>query len=82
MTEQSGAPGRAHPTGDTARPRLTPLEVKILRLMVQGKSLTQISHEVYISKGVLSRHVQLLMTSLGAIDREELAVKAEQEGLI
>ena len=90
MTEQSESPGRtdgrvppaARPTGDAAHPRLSPLDVEILRRMAQGESLTEISHEVGVSRSLLLRRAQRLMTSLGARDREELAAKAKEKGLI
>jgi DNA-binding NarL/FixJ family response regulator len=70
MTELPEVPGR-----------LSQTDVEILRLLAQGHSLSVISETVYLSRGVLSRRVQMLMTRLGARDRAELATRAEEMGL-
>ncbi|MDN3026434.1 hypothetical protein [Streptomyces sp. S.PB5] len=76
MTERSGA------VEDSAHPPLSPLDVKILRLLAQGYSLREVEGEADTSAGVATRQVERLMTLLGARDRTDLVAKAKERGLV
>ena len=89
MAKHSGAdeadgrvPPSVHPTGNTAYPRVSRLDVDILRFMAEGMALIAIGRHVGISKAGLVWRVERLLTLLGVGDREELVAKAKQEGLI
>ncbi len=90
MAEQPGSTGGtegrvpppARPAGDTAHPRLSLLDVEMLRSMAQGMPLDEISQQVGVSRLSLVRRVERLMALLGVRDRAELVAKAERENLI
>lgn len=68
--------------GDASHPRLSRLDVDILRLLAQGYSFREIEPRAYISASLVYRQVRRLMTLLGARDRADLVAKAQEKGLI
>jgi DNA-binding NarL/FixJ family response regulator len=60
---------------------LTPREVEVLRLLVEGRSNRQIAEELFISGKTASVHVTNLMAKLGVHSRLEAAATARRLGL-
>jgi len=67
---------------DTAVIRsLTPREVEILRLIVEGYTNQQIAEKYYLSPTTVKTHVQNILNKLGVSDRTQAAVLAVRCGL-
>jgi DNA-binding CsgD family transcriptional regulator len=67
-----------------ARPSLaglTPRELEVLRLLVEGRSNRQIAEELFISGKTVSVHVTNLLSKLGVHSRLEAAALARRFGL-
>lgn len=62
--------------------RLTAREFEVLKLIVLGKSNTEIAKELFISVHTVKAHVSSLLDKLFVDDRVQVAVKAVREGLI
>ncbi len=56
--------------------RLTPREIDVLRLLVEGKTNREIAEELVISAGTVKIHVQHIIAKLGVSDRTQAAVRA------
>src|SRR5215218_8290651 len=61
---------------------LTPREVQVLRLVVQGHANRQIAEELEISMSTVKKHVLRICAKLGASDRTQAAVMAMELGLV
>lgn len=61
---------------------LTEREYEVLKLVVEGKSNTQIAHELSISVHTAKAHVSSIMQKMGVQDRVQVAVKAVRESLV
>jgi len=64
------------------RPALTPREAEILRLIAAGKSLPEISKELYLGLTTVKTHVQHLYDKLGVSDRAAAVASAMRRGLL
>ena len=53
--------------------RLTPRERDVLELLVDGHAQADISAELYISEGTVSKHIEHILAKLGAARRAEIA---------
>jgi DNA-binding NarL/FixJ family response regulator len=71
----AGLPGQRSPAG------LTPREVEVLGLLVEGHSNRQIAEELFISAKTASVHVTNLLAKLGVHSRLEAAAVARRLGL-
>jgi DNA-binding CsgD family transcriptional regulator len=60
---------------------LTPREVEVLRLLVEGRSNRQIAEQLFISGKTASVHVTNILAKLGAHSRLEAAAMARRLGL-
>jgi DNA-binding CsgD family transcriptional regulator len=60
---------------------LTPRELEVLRLLVEGRSNRQIAEQLFISGKTASVHVTNLLAKLGAHSRLEAAAMARRLGL-
>ena len=60
---------------------LTPREVEVLRLLVEGRSNRQIAEELFISGKTASVHVTNILAKLGVHSRLEAAATARRLGL-
>ena len=60
---------------------LTPRELEVLRLLVEGRSNRQIAEELFISGKTASVHVTRILAKLGVHSRRDAAVLARQLGL-
>ena len=61
---------------------LTRREFEVLKLVIAGKSNTEIARELIISIHTAKAHVCNIMQKLGVKDRVQAAVKAVREGLV
>ena len=68
-------------TNDT-KTRLTERENEVLKLLVQGKSNTEIAQELIVSVHTAKAHVCSILQKLCVDDRVQAAVKAIKEGLV
>jgi DNA-binding NarL/FixJ family response regulator len=66
------------PRGDGG---LTPRELEVLGLLVEGRSNRQIAEELFISGKTASVHVTRILAKLGVHSRRDAAVLARQLGL-
>lgn len=62
--------------------KLTEREGEVLKLLVQGKSNTQIAQELIVSVHTAKAHVCSILQKLCVDDRVQAAVKAIKEGLV
>jgi DNA-binding NarL/FixJ family response regulator len=60
---------------------LTPRELEVLRLLVEGRSNRQIAEQLFISAKTASVHVTNLLSKLGVHSRLEAAAMARRLGL-
>ncbi|HEX2922876.1 MAG TPA: response regulator transcription factor [Chloroflexota bacterium] len=61
---------------------LTPRELAVLRLLVEGKTNKEIGEQLVISEETSKKHVQRIVSKLGASDRTGAAVAAVRLGLV
>lgn len=61
---------------------LTAREQEVLRLLVDGYTNKAIAHELYIAEETAKKHVQSIISKLGASDRTQAAVRAVRSGLL
>ena len=66
---------------DRALAGLTPREVEVLRLLVEGRSNRQIAERLFISGKTASVHVTNILAKLGVHSRLEAAATARRLGL-
>jgi DNA-binding NarL/FixJ family response regulator len=61
--------------------RLTPRELEVLHLLVEGRSNRQIAEQLFISGKTVSVHVTNILAKLGVHSRLEAAARARELGL-
>lgn len=66
---------------NTKRP-ISTREHEVLRLLISGKSNTEIAKELFISVHTVKAHVSSILEKFEVEDRVQVAVKAVREGLI
>lgn len=69
-------------TGIDVKARLTERENEVLKLLVQGKSNTEIAQELIVSVHTAKAHVCSILQKLCVDDRVQAAVKAIKENII
>ncbi|MCL4534999.1 MAG: response regulator transcription factor [Bacteroidetes bacterium] len=62
--------------------RLTPREREVLALMVEGQTNKEIAASLSVAQDTVKKHVQNIITKLGANDRTDAAVRAIRAGLV
>ena len=74
------------PLGERGQPRLarslTPREVEVLRLVVQGQTNQQIARNLVISVSTVKRHIRHINAKLGVSDRVQAAVRTVELGVL
>lgn len=70
----------AHLTQTQEKPDLTPRQLEILALIVDGKSNADIADDLSISRDTVKTHVRHILDRLATTDRTQAAVKALKEG--
>lgn len=63
-------------------PELSAREIEVLRLIVAGKSNSEIGTTLYITEGTVKTHVKTILKKLGANDRTSAATTALKRGLV
>ena len=61
---------------------LAPRELEVLRLLTTGKTNRQIAEELHLSLPTVEQYLERIIPVLGVSDRDQLAVKAVELGLI
>lgn len=69
-------------SSNETKTKLTERENEVLKLLVQGKSNTQIAQELIVSVHTAKAHVCSILQKLCVDDRVQAAVKAIKEGLV
>jgi DNA-binding NarL/FixJ family response regulator len=64
------------------RDELTPMETKILQLVVAGKANKEIAYDLNISENTVKTHVKNIFEKLGVSDRTSAATLAIKRGLV
>ncbi|BCU79550.1 response regulator transcription factor [Luteolibacter sp. LG18] len=64
------------------RPRLTPRELDVLRLVCRGRSNKEIASAMFVSEETVKTHMRSLFTKLNVHDRAEAVSVSIQRGLI
>jgi DNA-binding NarL/FixJ family response regulator len=67
---------------ERARPVLTGREVEVLRLLVAGKSNSEIGDDLYISPPTVKHHISSILGKLGVENRIQAAVQAVRERIV
>ncbi len=67
---------------DVAAEELTPREVEVLQLLVEGLPNKQIAQRLSISEHTVKFHVDAILGKLGAHSRTEAVTRAARLGLI
>ena len=68
--------------GQDARGQLTERELEVLRLLVKGKSNTEIAKDLIVSVHTAKAHVCSILQKLCVDDRVQAAVKAVKENIV
>jgi DNA-binding NarL/FixJ family response regulator len=77
------ATGVARPAGGTQpAPQLSPRQVEILRLLLQGQSNKVIARRLDIAEGTVKAHLWAVYQALGVASRGQAMFKAHQLGLL
>lgn len=71
-----------NPNNGTQKIQLTEREIEVLRLLVKGKSNTEIAKELIVSVHTAKAHVCSILQKLCVDDRVQAAVKAVREHLV
>ena len=66
----------------SATPDLTPRELDVLRLIVDGKSNREASMVLYVSEETVKSHIKSILSKLGVGDRTSAATMALKRGLV
>lgn len=67
---------------NTLKRPISTREHEVLKLIIAGKSNTEIAKELFISVHTVKAHVSSILEKFGVEDRVQVAVKAVREGLI
>jgi two-component system, NarL family, response regulator LiaR len=80
----SSTSGRSlgHGAGTHPDDSLTPREVELLRLVVEGQTNQQIARNLFISVSTVKRHIRQITAKLEVCDRVQAAVTAVELGLL
>ena len=81
VSRQSFAGVDAH-VGAQSTQGLTEREIQILRLVAQGLSNEEIGAVLYLSAGMIKKHLRMIMQKYGFENRVQIAVFAVRSGLV
>ncbi|PTT63890.1 hypothetical protein DBR22_15080 [Arthrobacter sp. HMWF013] len=74
--------GMLLPAGAPSQHGLSPREIEVLRLIVQGLTNRAIAGELFISERTVHRHVANILDKLGVSSRTEAAARAIGRGIV
>ncbi|NWJ97855.1 MAG: response regulator transcription factor [Chloroflexi bacterium] len=57
-------------------------EIEVLKLVAEGETNRQIGNKLFIAEVTVKKHLQSIISKLGALDRTHAAVKAVRAGLV
>jgi len=80
--ESSGGPTQEANKVANSKLNLSPRELEVLQLMVEGKSNPEIATLLFISPNTVKTHVRGIMNKLSVDDRVQAAVLALRSGLV
>ena len=75
-----GTPVAHH--GPSPRQALSPREIDVLRLLVEGRSDREIADTLFISRRTAAGHVANILAKLDAVSRTDAAVRAVRSGIV
>ncbi len=86
LSQQSNAENNEVPTKQIkahgqSRFSLSERELKVLELIVAGKTNQEIANDLFLSVDTIKSHLKTVMSKLNVDDRTQAAVKAVREGL-
>lgn len=61
---------------------ITPREVEVLKLIVDGRSNADIAYDLTVSMHTVKTHISNILSKLGVNDRTQAAVKAMKENIV
>ena len=61
---------------------LTPRQIEVIQAVAEGKSNKQIAYEMGVSEATVKLHINALLRSVGATNRTQALIRAQQMGLI
>lgn len=64
------------------RSHLSPRELEVVKLMIQGKRNREIARHLAITEGTVKIHVSNVLAKLGVTDRTEAVTQALQRGIV
>src|SRR5215212_7792215 len=76
------APAAQAESADAPPEELTPREVEVLKLLIEGQTNPQIAQALSISRATAKVHVEHIIHKLGVSDRTQAAVRAIELGLL
>ncbi len=66
----------------TTLDRLTERELEVLGLLAQGRTNSELAHELHVSEGTIKTHVSSILAKLGLRDRVQAVVFAYDHGIV
>jgi DNA-binding NarL/FixJ family response regulator len=82
IATRDAAPGAPPPPPGQSLARLTERQADVLRLIATGGSTKEIARELDLSPATIKAHTAAAIAALGAANRTEAVVRAQQMGLI
>jgi DNA-binding NarL/FixJ family response regulator len=77
-----GAAMASPPGSETFEVSLTPREVDVLKLIVEGATNEQIAEKLRLSYETVKEQVQVMLKKIGVVDRTQAAVWAVRKGIV
>ena len=77
-----GAAMSSPPGCETFEVSLTPREVDVLKLLVEGATNEQIAEKLRLSYETIKEQVQVMLKKIGVVDRTQAAVWAVRKGVV
>lgn len=78
----AGAPSLPSRSKSPAHPDLTPRELDVLRLLVEGKTNPEIAAALFIGRQTVLTHVRHILAKLNVETRTAAVARAIQRGLV
>jgi NarL family two-component system response regulator LiaR len=82
LTRAGGKVDSASASGQKGKFALSPREIEVLELLVNGSSNREIADALVVSQETVKTHMRHIMEKLAVSDRTQAAVKAMRENLV